>query len=51
MVPAADVLIAAGLHEPFNPLSEVVGNAGAVLFKQYGPNSGNVGVTEPVTVI
>src|SRR5688500_13284894 len=50
-VPVADVLIDAGLHEPVNPLSDVVGNAGAVLFKQYGPNAGNVGVTDPVMVI
>ena len=51
VVPAVDVLIDDGLHEPARPLSEVDGSDGAALFKQYGPNVGNVGVTWSVMVI
>ena len=51
VVPAVEVLIDDGLHEPARPLSEVDGSDGAALFKQYGPNVGNVGVTWSVMMI
>ena len=50
-VPVADVLITDGFQVPVMLLSDVVGSAGALLFKQYGPKAGNVGVTWLVIVI
>ena len=50
-VPVALVLIVAGLHAPVSPLSDVDGNASGVAPIQYGPNAGNIGVTELVIVI
>ena len=41
----------AGLHVPVSPLLDVVGKAGAALFKQSSPIVLNVGVTLGVTVI
>ena len=49
-VPAADVLIVDGLHDPFTPLSEVVGNAVGVEPTQNGPIAPNTGVTAGLTV-
>jgi len=37
VVPTVVVLIVAGFHVPAKPLSEVAGNAGAVLFWHSGP--------------
>jgi hypothetical protein len=51
LVPIAVVLIVAGLHAPANPLPDIVGSAGAVLFWQRGPICVNVGVTCAVTTI
>ena len=50
MVPVADVFITAGFHVPVIPLSEVVGNAGAVAFWHRGPICVNDGVTCAVIV-
>lgn len=44
VVPTVDVLIVAGLQVPANPLSDVVGSVGAVLFWHSGPIGVNVGV-------
>jgi hypothetical protein len=50
VTPNADVLITAGLQLPVMPSVEVVGNAGATLFKHNDPIAANVGVTLGVTV-
>jgi hypothetical protein len=44
VVPAVAVLIVDGFQVPANPLSDVVGRLGAVLFKQNGPICAKVGV-------
>ena len=51
VVPAALVLIVAGLHVPVIPLLDVAGNAGAVLFWHNGPICVNVGTTCALMVI
>ena len=42
-VPIVAVLIVAGLQIPVIPFVEVIGSAGAVLFRQSGPTAVNVG--------
>ena len=49
-MPEAVLLTVAGLQVPTTALSEVVGNTGAVLPLQIGPNEANVGVINDVTV-
>ena len=44
-VPIVAVLIVAGFQVPVNPLMDVAGNEGAVLFWHKGPICVNVGVT------
>jgi hypothetical protein len=51
VVPAAAVLMVAGLHVPFTPLFDSVGSAVAVVFWQKGPSWVNVGVIGAVTTI
>ena len=51
VVPAMLVLMVAGLHVPVIPLSEVVGNAGAVGFWHSGAIGVNAGVSSAVTVM
>ena len=46
-----DVLIVAGFHVPANPLPDVAGSAGAVLFSQSGPICVKVGVAAGLTVM
>jgi hypothetical protein len=50
--PAVAVESIPGFHDPFTPLSDVVGNmtCGNISFKQNGPALGNVGVTGWFTV-
>ena len=50
-MPAADVLIVAGLHVPAIPLFEIDGNASAVLFWHSGPICVNVGMVCAFTVM
>ena len=45
VVPKVAVLITAGFHVPVNPLEDVAGNGGAVLFWQIGPICVKAGVT------
>jgi hypothetical protein len=53
VVPAAAVLIVAGLHVPFiaGVFVELFGSAGAVEFWHNGPICVNVGIMEGVTTI
>ena len=51
LVPTVEVFIVTGFHVPTNPLVEVAGSAGAVLFWQSGPICVKVGVTAGLTVI
>jgi hypothetical protein len=51
VLPAVDVLIAAGLQEPVMLFVELAGSAGAAEFRQRGPICVNAGVTEGVTTI
>ena len=44
-------MLTAGLHEPVIPLSDVVGNTGAVLFWQTLATGVKVGVTSGSTVM
>ena len=50
-VPAAEVLIVAGLQVPVTPFVDVVGNAGAVLFWHKGPICVNVGAATELTTM
>ena len=51
VVPKAVVLIVAGLQLPVIRLLEVVGNTGAVLFKQSGPTGSKLDTTELAMLI